>query len=140
MEKNLPGPEPYILTFEQTGDPASGFLTTTQKASNLPFKVQRVFWVTDTPTDVKRGHHANKITEEIMVAVSGVVTVETETLDGRKQNFTLNDRTTGLYIPTYCWLSISFEPGAVLLCLASTDFDQADYILDLTDFRSCRRL
>ena len=140
MDKKIPGQEPYILHFEQTGDLASGFLATTQKASILPFAVQRIFWVYQTPVSVKRGDHANKLTEEIMVAVSGVVTVETETLNGQKQIFELNNPTSGLYIPTYCWLTISFTPSTVLLCMASTDFDEADYIHDKTVFRSFQKL
>ena len=136
MANNLPAAEPYLLKFEQIGNAGTGVLVTSQQAANLPFPVKRVFWVLETPEAVKRGNHANKVTEEVMVALCGAVTVETESRSGRKQTFELNDPAVGLYIPTYCWLSIGFTPGTVLLCLASTDFDEADYIHSLAEFRS----
>jgi hypothetical protein len=136
MANNLPAAEPYFLKFEQIGAAQTGILVTSQQAANLPFAVKRVFWVLDTPSEMKRGGHANKATEEIMVVLNGAVTVETESRSGRKQTFELNDPAVGLYIPTYCWLSIRFAPGTILLCLASTDFDETDYIQDLADFRS----
>ena len=136
MTNYLPGPEPYLLSFDQIGSAALGQLISTQQAGNLPFAVKRVFWVFNTPPDVQRGNHANKVTQEVMIAVQGAVTVETESRSGQKQTFTLNDPQKGLYIPTYCWLTINFAPGTILLCLTSTDFDEADYMLDLAEFRS----
>src|SRR5688572_28905185 len=135
MKQYLPGPEPYIIQFEKIGGAAGGFLVTSQRAGNLPFAMKRVFWVYQTPENVQRGGHANKATEEIMVAVQGSVTVQTESWSGQIQTFELKDPTVGLYIPTYCWLTISFSPDAVLVCLTSTDFDEADYIQDLDEFR-----
>ena len=135
QKKHKPGPDPYLLRFDQIGDAASGFITSTQQAANLPFAVKRIFWTYDTPTEKSRGGHANKLTQEIMVVVAGGVEVETETLTGIKENFRLNDTNTGLYIPANCWLNIRLQPGTILLCLASTDFDPTDYIRDYDQFR-----
>lgn len=134
MTNYLPASEPYLLTFHQIGSVGAGQLVSTQQAQNLPFAVKRVFWVFDTPPETRRGQHANKITEEVMIAVQGAVTVETESRSGQTQTFTLRDPQQGLYIPPYCWLNIQFAPGTVLLCLTSTDFDEADYILDRQEF------
>ena len=136
MANNLPATEPYLLKFEQIGAADTGVLVTSQQAANLPFPIKRVFWVLKTPEEVKRGGHANKVTEEIMVAINGAVTVETESRTGRKQTFELNNPAVGLYIPTYCWLTISFAPATILLFLASTDFDEADYIQEHSEFSS----
>jgi hypothetical protein len=136
MANKLPATAPYLLKFDRIGHAGTGILVTSQQAASLPFAVQRVFWVLETPSEVERGGHANKITEEIMVALHGSVTVETENRSGRKQTFELNDPAVGLYIPAYCWLSIRFAPGTVLLCLASTDFDETDYIQEITEFRN----
>ena len=139
MANNLPAANPYLLKFDQIGQAGTGVLVTTQQSDNLPFAVKRVFWVLEAFSEVKRGNHANKITEEVMVALSGAVTVQTESRSGQKQTFELTDPAIGLYIPPYCWLTISFSPGTVLLCLASTDFDEADYIQDLAGFRSYQK-
>lgn len=136
MAKNLPGSQPYLLSFDCIGNASSGSLITTQQEANLPFAVKRVFWVNNTPDGIVRGNHANKQTQEIMVVVAGSVKVETESITGEKATFELDDPTVGLYIPTYCWLRIFFSPGTTLVCLASTDFEASDYILDLATFRS----
>ena len=130
------GPNPYLLRFEQFGDAVSGFITSTQQAANLPFAVKRIFWTYDTPTEKSRGGHANKQTQEIMVVVTGEAIVETENLTGKNETFRLDDKNTGLYIPANCWLTIKLQPGTILLCLASTDFDATDYIRDYNEFRS----
>jgi len=140
MPKNLPGPEPYLITFDQIGNGASGVLTSTQQEADLPFAVKRVFWVKDTPAARIRGNHANRITEEIMIAVSGSVTVETVSVSGQKVRFELNNASLGLYIPTYCWLTIAFSADAILVCLASTDFDEADYIQEFATFQRYQKL
>ncbi|MFT2010087.1 FdtA/QdtA family cupin domain-containing protein [Pontibacter sp. 13R65] len=124
---------PYILQFDQFGSPSEGFITTTQFAERLPFAMRRVFWTYDTPIDVLRGNHANKTTEEVLVALTGTVTVEAETKAG-KNTFTLSSPVTGLYIPAMCWTRISFSPDAIVLCLTSTDYDQEDYIHSYEDF------
>ncbi|TXK47125.1 WxcM-like domain-containing protein [Pontibacter qinzhouensis] len=125
---------PYILKFDQFGSASEGFITTTQYADRLPFAVRRVFWTYDTPIDALRGNHANKTTEEVLVAVTGSVTIEAETSRG-KNTFTLSSPNTGLYIPALCWTQITFSPDAVAICLASTDFDPQDYVHSYEEFK-----
>ena len=125
---------PYIMQFEQFGDVSEGYITTTQYADRLPFAVRRVFWTYDTPIDVVRGHHANKATEEVLVAVAGTVTVVAETRAG-KNSFTLSSPATGLYIPAMCWTRIIFSPDAIAICMTSTDYDPQDYVHDYEEFK-----
>ncbi|WP_108211579.1 sugar 3,4-ketoisomerase [Pontibacter mucosus] len=125
---------PYLLTFHRAGSLGTGFITSTQYADAIPFEVKRVFWTQATPPEVERGHHANLATEEVLIALSGSIHVLTDT--GReKQAFTLTDSTQGLYIPAMCWTELRFSDGAVALCLASTDFSEADYIRDYSRFK-----
>ncbi|WP_187263211.1 sugar 3,4-ketoisomerase [Pontibacter beigongshangensis] len=125
---------PYILKFDQFGDASEGFIASTQYAERLPFAVRRVFWTYDTPIDVVRGHHANKTTEEVLVALTGSVTVVAETKAG-KNTFTLSSPATGLYIPAMCWTQIIFSPDAIALCMTSTDYDPDDYLRDYEEFK-----
>ena len=138
MIPEKPRRKPYLLQFEQTGDADGGFLVSTQRAASIPFEVRRVFWTYGTPPEKQRGGHANFETEEVMVAVQGQVEVKTETLAGEQKTFVLNNAAEGLVIPAYCWLSIKFEPETILVCLASTDYDENKYIRDLTAFRNLR--
>lgn len=122
-----------MLPFTTIGNPATGYLTTTQATHQLPFAVKRIFWTYGIPDGVVRGEHANKATEEVLVAVAGSINVKTQV--GQKvQKFELNDSKTGLYIPTLCWTELQFSEGAVALCLTSTDYDPTDYIRSFEEF------
>ncbi|MBF9252334.1 FdtA/QdtA family cupin domain-containing protein [Pontibacter sp. 172403-2] len=129
----MPG-SPYLLTFDSTGSNAEGFLTSTQRGENLPFVVKRVFWTNGTPAGAIRGQHANKATEEVLIALSGNIRVRAET-GGMVEEFELKQAQQGLYIPVMCWTELTFSEGAIALCLASTDFNEADYIYDYAYFR-----
>ena len=125
---------PYLLQFTEVGSDAIGYIASTQLAQHVPFKIKRVFWTYGTPQHVQRGQHANKATEEVLVALTGNIRVETDN-GQNKQTFVLDSPTNGLYIPAMCWTNLHFAEGTVGLCLASTDFDDADYIRDYAVFR-----
>ena len=125
---------PYLLTFERIGSPDVGYITSTQCADNVPFKIRRAFWTHGTPPEVVRGHHANKATEEVLIVLAGTARVKADT--GTKvQEFELSDSRTGLYIPAMCWTEIRFSEGAIALCLTSTDYADEDYIRDYAYFK-----
>ena len=51
----------------------------------------------------------------------------------------LNKPDSGLYIPTGIWREIkNFSSGAVCLVLASTEFDETEYIRDYKKFKSIK--
>lgn len=125
---------PHLLHFAEIGTDAIGYIATTQLARSIPFKIKRVFWTYGTPANVLRGQHANKATEEVLIAVTGSIRVETD--NGRdRESFVLDNPTTGLYLPAMCWTDLHFAEGTVAICLTSTDFDEADYIRDYDTFR-----
>ncbi|MGV3502466.1 MAG: sugar 3,4-ketoisomerase [Adhaeribacter sp.] len=137
MDEDFPPKIPRILTFPSAGDPARGLLISTQQAAALPFPVKRVFWVQQVPEGVRRGGHAGKTMAEVLVALQGRVEIRTESPGGR-QHFVLDQPSQGLYVPERCWIELSFSADALLLCLASTDYDAGDYISDYAEFkRSC---
>lgn len=125
---------PYLIQFDQIGNPMEGYMTTTQFAASVPFEIKRVFWTHGTPPTTVRGQHANRLTEEVLVVVTGSIQVRAETAGGI-QTFELTAPDQGLYIPALCWTALTFREGAISLCLASTDFDDADYIRDYDLFK-----
>jgi dTDP-4-dehydrorhamnose 3,5-epimerase-like enzyme len=100
----------------------------------IPFKIKRVYYLYDVPTDSYRGGHAHKRQESLIIALSGSFEVIVD--DGvEKKRIMLNKPTKGLYIPTNIWREIyNFSSGAVCLVLASTEFDEAEYIRDYNEF------
>ncbi|WP_240773222.1 FdtA/QdtA family cupin domain-containing protein [Pontibacter sp. SGAir0037] len=127
--------QPYLIQFDQIGSAVEGYIATTQYAEKLPFQVKRVFWTYNIPAGVVRGNHANKATQEVLVAVQGAIRVEAEWGKGQ-QVFLLNSPAIGLYIPPLCWTRLSFQDGAMAVCLTSTDFSEEDYIRDYQEFQT----
>ena len=101
---------------------------------NVPFDIARVYWTYDVPSGGRRGGHAHRTCEEIVVAVSG--SFDVEVFDGvEHQTFHLNHPYQGLYIGTGVWRTLEdFSSGAVCLVLASELFDEAEYIYDYDEF------
>jgi hypothetical protein len=126
---------PHWIKFSSIGEKDIGYISVVENAT-LPFKIERVYWTYYTPNDVERGNHAHKQLEQILVAVSGTIDIETEDLEGTQLKFTLNTPSEGLYIPPLHWRKIRFSHNAVLLCMVSWKFTQADYIRDYIEFKS----
>ena len=134
MEHNISAKVPTIINFDAFGAAPEGYLFSTQAADKLPFTVKRIFWLQQVPETHTRGHHAHHTTEEVLVPLQGQLTVTTQGISG-EHTYVLNRPDAGLYIPAGCWVTLSFSPDALLLCLASTDYDEADYIRDYDEFR-----
>ena len=131
-------PVPHLIDFSKVGKPELGYLTIAQNSS-LPFRIERVYWTYYTPDEVLRGHHAHHALEQIIFAASGQIEFELEGLDGIKQLFSLTRPNVGLYVPRHYWRTIRFSHNAVLLCLASHEYDETDYIRDYAEFELLKR-
>lgn len=125
---------PYLIAFSKIGSPNLGYISVGENDENIPFEMKRVYWTYFTPQDVTRGGHAHLDLEQVIVAVSGIITFTTEDLGGNKEEFVLDSPDKGLYIPKLIWRDIKFSHNAVLLCLASEKYNEGDYIRNFNDF------
>lgn len=125
---------PTILRLNKIGDPSLGYISVVENNENIPFKIKRVYWTYFTPNHVKRGAHAHKELQQFIVAVSGIIEFVLIDSLGKKEKFVLDNPDIGLYIPNGYWREIKFSHNAVLLCLASEKYDEADYIRSYEDF------
>lgn len=100
------------------------------------FSVKRVFWITDVPEGTIRGEHANRECTELLVAVSGKVSLWLT--DGIEEwNITLSDPNQGLYIPPMVWCKLyDFSSDATIVCMADKEYDPEQYINDYQQFLS----
>jgi hypothetical protein len=126
--------KPHIIEFPRIGKSDLGYISIAEHEKNVPFHIKRVYWTYYTPQDVTRGGHAHKILEQVIFAVAGTITFNTENLAGEKSTFILDDPSKGLFIPKHIWRDIHFTHNAVLLCLASELYDESEYIRDYNDF------
>ncbi|AGC75575.1 WxcM-like protein [Nonlabens dokdonensis] len=121
-----------IIDIPKITDPR-GNLAVLEK-DTIPYKIERVYYLYDVPSDSYRGGHAHKECLELLIAVSGSFTVELDN-GSHKEKVTLSKPNKGLLIPTMIWRELSdFSSGAMCLVLASHEFDEADYIRDKEEF------
>jgi UDP-2-acetamido-3-amino-2,3-dideoxy-glucuronate N-acetyltransferase len=113
-----------------------GSLAAMEFASQCPFNPKRLFLVHGVPNKSVRGEHAHHACHQFLIAASGSVTVSVD--DGKNRgSVLLSSPDRGLYIPPLTWGSqYQFSNDAVLLVLASHEYDDADYIRDYSDFLS----
>jgi dTDP-4-dehydrorhamnose 3,5-epimerase-like enzyme len=112
-----------------------GNLSIIEQFKNVPFKIERTYWIYDVPGGEARGGHAYRENEEFIVALSGSFDVVLD--NGReKQTFSLNRSYYGLYVPKGYWREMNnFSTNSLALILASTQYDKNDYIHDYEEFK-----
>jgi dTDP-4-dehydrorhamnose 3,5-epimerase-like enzyme len=111
-----------------------GNLSFFENEKQLPFALQRVYWIYDVPGGEMRGGHAYKELQEFIVALSGSFDVVLH--DGRQEHrFTLNRSYYGLYVPKMIWRSIeNFSTNSLALIAANGAYNEQDYIRDFPQF------
>ena len=122
-----------ILEFGDLGD-ERGKLVVVEGAQDIPFDIQRVFYIYGSDSEVVRGQHANRNSEFVLINVSGSSKVRVD--NGFEEDIIeLNRPRMGLYLPTMLWKDMyDFSADSVLLVLANTHYDGHEYIRDYDEF------
>lgn len=126
--------KPHIIEFGQIGETSIGYISISELTETIPFEVKRLFWTYYTPESVIRGKHAHYKTEQVLIAVSGRIVVKLESANGDIQEHILSSPKEGVYIPPNYWHTMEYSHNAVQLVLASTEYNEKDYIRDYNDF------
>ncbi len=124
-----------LIDLPKISDPR-GNLSFIEAGKDIPFDIKRVYYLYDVPGGSDRGSHAHKNLHQFIVAMSGSFDVLLD--DGKKKKrFHLNRSYNGLYVCPMMWRYLdNFSSGAVCMVLASSHYDEADYIRDYSDFIS----
>jgi len=125
--------EAIIIHLPKIEDPR-GNLSIIEEEKNIPFKIERTYWIYDVPGGQIRGGHAFKEQQEFIVALSGSFDVVVD--DGKqKKTFSLNRSYYGLYVPAGLWRQMeNFSTNSLAIVLSSTTFSEDDYIREYADF------
>lgn len=125
--------QPTIIQLPKMGD-RRGNLSVVEQLNQVPFKIQRAFWIYDVPGDAVRGGHAFRETEEFVVALSGSFDVVLH--DSEKERvFHLNRSYYGVYVPNMMWREMrNFSTNSLALVVASTPYAEEDYIMEFGQF------
>lgn len=124
-----------LIDLPKISDPR-GNLSFIEAGKDIPFDIKRVYYLYDVPGGSDRGSHAHKKLHQFIVAMSGSFDVLLD--DGKeKKRFHLNRSYNGLYVCPMMWRYLdNFSSGAVCMVLASSHYDETDYIRDYSDFIS----
>ena len=125
--------EPAIINLPKILDDR-GNLSFFENNTQVPFNIERVYWVYDVPGGEVRGAHAFRLSNEMIVALSGSFDVVLH--DGKsEQKFTLNRSYYGLFVPAMTWrLLENFSTNALALIVTDTPYNQQEYIRDFDTF------
>ena len=111
-----------------------GNLSIIEEFKNIPFKIERTYWIYDVPGGESRGGHAYRENEEFIVALSGSFDVVLDDGSNRKV-FSLNRSYYGLYVLKGLWREMNnFSTNSLALVLSSTSYNPQDYIYDYKEF------
>lgn len=116
-----------------------GNLSFAEQNNQVPFKIERTYWIYDVPGGEDRGGHAYIATNEFIIAMAGSFDVTVD--DGvSKRIFTLNRSYYGLYIPKGLWRTMdNFSTNSLALEFADTKYDRKDYILKYDEYLKMKR-
>lgn len=112
----------------------AGNITSINNKIEIPFEINRIYYLYDVPSGESRGGHAHLQLEQLIVAASGSFDLIVD--DGEnKIRFQLNRPDLGLYMPPGLWRELdNFSSGSICLVLASIEYSENDYIREYNDF------
>lgn len=112
-----------------------GHLTLIEEGHEIPFDIQRAYWIYGVPEGEERGKHANRISSQYLIAVNGSVDITLEDSNGT-HTYHLDSRDKGLLVPPFTWNKMTnFSRDAVLLVFASHSYDIGTYINSHEEFK-----
>lgn len=126
--------EPIIFDFKVRGD-ERGSLIAIEEQRDIPFTLRRVYYIFDTQSGVRRGLHAHRQLQQVMICLHGSCQL---LLDDGRERITINmqNNSRGIMIDRMIWHEMfDFSPGCILLVLASDYYNEGDYIREYDEFQ-----
>ncbi len=113
-----------------------GNLSFLQNSDHIPFDIKRVYWINNIPGAAMGKGHANKESNEIIIALSGSFDVVVH--DGiEEKKYTLNRPDFCLSIPCKIWRSLeNFSTNSVAFVAEDRHCDDNERILDFSVFKT----
>jgi dTDP-4-dehydrorhamnose 3,5-epimerase-like enzyme len=110
-----------------------GNLTVIEKM--IPFDIKRIFYIYGVDDSV-RGAHRHKQTIQAAICIKGSCTIFTDNAVAKQEYHLTKPHQCLLLYPEDWHTMYHFTEDAILMVLASTEFDQSDYIFEPYDSKS----
>lgn len=124
-----------LIKFQQHGD-ERGMLVSLEDSSEIGFDIKRIYYMYDTKIGVRRGYHAHRHLQQVLICISGKCKIR---LDNGIESVEvqLSNPYTGLFVDKMIWHEMyDFDSETVLMSVASHVYDEKDYIRDYQGFVS----
>lgn len=117
---------------------ARGSLIALTGGVDVPFEIERVFYIYGNAARLPRAGHAQAVTTELLISVHGSCRAQIEDAAGQRSAM-LDRPDLGLLLAPMTWLELTdFTADCVLLVLADSGYLPGQAITELGEFR--RRL
>lgn len=114
---------------------ARGSVNFLELGKGLDFPPKRLFWLHGIAPGQWRGRHGHRESKLVLIAANGQCQVHLD--DGKvKETVLLSDATQALYVAPWVWHELTdFAPQTAIMVIASTLFDEAEYLRDYETFK-----
>ena len=130
----------HIIELDRHHSQRKGDISVVEGYREVPFDINRIYYLYDVPGGENRGGHAHKNLYQFIVAVSGCFTVILDDVV-QKKSFILNRPYKGLLVKPGIWRTVEdFSSGSVCMVLASDYYDENDYIRNYNDYIKYRQI
>lgn len=124
------------LYFDVLGD-ERGALIALQGNQQIPFSFQRVFYIYNVNDDGKRGCHANRKSEFVLICLHGKCRVKIRCDKEREEIVVLDSPNKGLWLDKMVWKEMyDFSRDAVLMVISNELYDPEEYVNDFEQYIS----
>ena len=118
----------------------NGNLVAIESSNDIPFDIERIFYVFGVGDQSTRGCHAHYKTRQILICLNGKIEVLCK--DGDEERaFLLESPRQALYIPEMIWdEQVYRSPDSILLSMCNTEYNPTDYIHDYEEFKKMKQI
>ena len=98
--------------------------------SSIPFKLERLYWISDMKCDEPRGFHAHKKLNQVLIVIEGKINLKL-CRGSRESLFDIKKHDAHILIPFGTWREIvPITKGSTILVIADRLYEVDDYIYD----------
>jgi len=110
------------------------------ESDKIPFPIKRIFTVVNASAKSKRGEHAHKACNQLLICLSGEIELFCD--DGKnKETFLLESDGDSIGVPSGVWAEQTYNTNnSVLLVICDKPFSESDYIRDYDEFIKWKKI
>jgi dTDP-4-dehydrorhamnose 3,5-epimerase-like enzyme len=123
-----------LIELPSVEDP-QGNLVFAEGERHVPFAIARAYHVYGVPAGAKRGGHAHREVEQMVICIRGGFELAVD--DGsQRRTLSLDDPRSGLYLPPWIWHDLTdFAADSAYYVVSSGLYDETEYVRDYEEFQ-----